>query len=38
MKEGAFMAINISDILCFADPSMPRFMANNIRNKKVEIT
>ena len=38
MKDGAFVVINISDILCFVDPDMPRFQANNISNKKVEIT
>ncbi len=37
MKEGAFMVININDILCFADQNMPRFMANNVSNKKVKI-
>jgi DNA modification methylase len=38
MKDGAFMVININDILCFSDPDMPRFMADNITNKKVKIT
>ncbi len=38
MKEGAFMVINIADILCFVDPDMPRFMANNISNKKSPVT
>lgn len=38
LKDGAFMVINISDILCFIDPDMPRFMANNISNKKVAIS
>jgi len=38
MKDGAFMVINISDILCFVDHDMPRYMANNVRNKKVAIT
>lgn len=38
LKEGAFMVVNISDILCFVDPNMPRFMANNISNKKVAIS
>ena len=38
MKQGAFMVINISDILCFPDPDMPRYMANNISNKKVPVT
>lgn len=38
MKSGAFMVINIADILCFVDNEMPRYMANNISNKKVTIT
>lgn len=38
LKDGAFMVINISDILCFSDPAMPRFQADNITNKKVAIT
>lgn len=38
LKSGAFMVINISDILCFADNEMPRFMADNISNKKVAIS
>ena len=38
MKEGAFLVVNISDILCFVDPDMPRFMANNVSNKKSSVT
>jgi len=38
MKGGAFMVINIADILCFVDDNMPRFMANNSSHKKVAIT
>ncbi|CBE68393.1 MAG: site-specific DNA-methyltransferase [Candidatus Methylomirabilis oxygeniifera] len=38
MKSGSFMVINISDILCFTDTEMPRYMANNISNKKIAIT
>jgi DNA modification methylase len=38
MKEGAFLVVNIADILCFADPDMPRFMANNVSNKKSSVT
>lgn len=38
MKEGAFMVINIADILCFVDPDMPRYMANNLSNKKSPVT
>ena len=38
LKPGAFMAVNIGDILCFPDENMPRFQANNVRRKKVSIT
>ena len=38
IKPGGFLAVNIGDILCFPDPSMPRFQANNKRRKKVPVT
>ena len=38
IKPGGFLAVNIGDILCFPDPSMPRFQANNRRRKKVPVT
>lgn len=39
LKPGAFLAINIADILCFKDPEMPRIMAENIsRRKRNDIT
>ena len=38
IKPGGFMAVNIGDILCFPDESMPRFQANNIRRKKIPVT
>ena len=38
IKPGAFMAINIGDILCFPDSSIPRFQVNNVRGKKVKIS
>ena len=31
LKPGGFLVINIADILCFPDPSMPRYQANNTR-------
>ncbi len=34
LKAGAFLAINIADILCFKDPNMPRIMAENISSRK----
>lgn len=39
LKPGAFLAINIADILCFKDPGMPKIMAENIsRRKRNDIT
>ncbi len=39
LKPGAFLAINIADILCFKDPDMPRIMAENVsRRKRSDIT
>ena len=38
LKSGAFMVVNIADILCFVDNEMPRFMANNISNKRSPVT
>lgn len=38
VKPGGFMAVNIGDILCFSDESIPRFQANNIRRKRIPIT
>lgn len=39
LKKGAFLAINIADILCFKDPEMPKIMAENIsRRKRDDIT
>lgn len=38
IKPGGFMAVNIGDILCFADPSIPRFQADNVRGKKSPVS
>lgn len=38
MKPGGFIVVNIADILCFADPSIPRFQADNLKGKKSKIT
>lgn len=38
LKPGGFMVINIADILCFADSSIPRFQAMNIKNHKSKVT
>jgi len=38
LKPGGFMAVNIGDILCFPDESMPRFQADNVRRKKSPVT
>jgi len=38
LKPGGFLVINIADILCFADPSIPRIMSLNPKNRKVKLT
>src|SRR3989338_2352390 len=38
LKPGGFMVINIADILCFADPNIPRFQAMNEKNHKSKVT
>ncbi|MBF2759530.1 MAG: site-specific DNA-methyltransferase [Ectothiorhodospiraceae bacterium AqS1] len=38
IRHGGFLAVNIADILCFPDPSMPRFQADNVRGKKHCVT
>lgn len=38
LKPGGFMVINIADILCFADPNIPRFQAMNTKNHKSNVT
>jgi DNA modification methylase len=38
LAPGGFLVINIADIKCFADESIPRFAANNISGKKHAVT
>ncbi|MYA75217.1 MAG: site-specific DNA-methyltransferase [Acidimicrobiaceae bacterium] len=38
LRPGAFMVVNIADILCFADDAMPRFQADNVTRKTSPIT
>jgi len=38
LKPGGFLAINIADILCFKDRSMPKIMAENLSRKRSDIT
>jgi len=38
IKPGGFLAINIADILCFKDESMPRIMAENISRRKIALS
>ena len=38
LKSGGFLAVNIGDILCFSDPDMPRFQAENVRGKRNRVT
>ena len=38
VKQGGFMVVNIGDVLCFPDPAMPRFQANNVHGKTSTVT
>jgi DNA modification methylase len=38
LKPGGFLVVNIADILCFPDESMPRIQAMNLSRHKVDIT
>jgi site-specific DNA-methyltransferase (adenine-specific) len=38
LKPGGFMAINIADILCFKDESIPKFQAMNLTQQRSPIT
>lgn len=38
IRSGGFLAINIADILCFGDSSMPRIQADNVDRRKSKIT
>lgn len=38
VRSGGFLAINIGDILCFEDPSMPRIQAENVDRRKSKVT
>lgn len=38
LRPGGFLAINIGDILCFPDESMPRIQANNVSMRRCNIT
>ncbi len=38
IKPGGFLVINIADILCFKDPSMPRVQAEAVNRKRSSIT
>ncbi|MDD8025560.1 MAG: site-specific DNA-methyltransferase [Acidobacteriota bacterium] len=38
LKPGAFLIVNIADILCFPDKNMPRIQAMNIRRQIAAVT
>jgi len=38
IRPGGFLVINIADILCFEDRSMPRIQAENITHRKSKVT
>ncbi len=38
LKPGGFLAVNIADILCFKDESMPKIMAENVSRRRIKLT
>ncbi len=38
IKSGGFLAVNIADILCFKDESMPKIMAENVSRRKIVLS
>ena len=38
LRPGGFLVVNIADILCFKDDSMPKLMAENVTRHKVAVT
>lgn len=38
LKPGGFLAVNIADILCFRDNSMPKIQAENITRQRSSVT
>lgn len=38
VKPGGFLVINIADILCFKDSSMPRIQADAVQRKRLSVT
>ena len=38
IRPGGFVVINIADILCFADPKMPRFQAEALNQRRSPVT
>ncbi|NWJ95343.1 MAG: site-specific DNA-methyltransferase [Chloroflexi bacterium] len=37
IKPGGFLVVNIADILCFPDPTMPRIQARNLRRQRSDV-
>ncbi|TEB13440.1 DNA-methyltransferase [Pelotomaculum propionicicum] len=38
IKPGGFLVINIADILCFKDETMPKIMAENVSRRKITLS
>jgi DNA modification methylase len=38
LKRGAFLVVNIADILCFADPTLPRIQAENLGGHRLPVS
>ena len=37
IKPGGFLVINMADILCFRDPSMPKIQADNVSRRRSRV-
>lgn len=37
IQPGGFLAVNIADILCFKDETMPRIMAENVSRRRISL-
>jgi len=38
IKPGGFLVINIADIICFPDPSMPKIQADNVSRRRSKVS
>ncbi len=38
VKPGGFLAVNIADVLCFKDETMPKIMAENVSRRRINLS